>query len=184
MTQRRRRWRRATTAAAGAIVVAALALGACSRSTASDDRSTTGRATTGTTAPAVASVPSTGPAAPTTTPTGAAADTGTPDEAKFCDATTVLITVPDDQTPQQYEAAVAASTATMVASVPDRTLVPLMRQMQQAYALYAKIATAESADDPTGAAQAVADAEAVFPPADQERFAAYVKRQCGVDIGS
>lgn len=165
------------------VVVAAATLvsTACSRGGTNDASGDADRAATSTTVPA----DDRGTAPTTAAPTSdAAVDGGTPDKAKFCDATTVLITVPDDQTPQQYEAAVATGTATMVASVPDRSLVPLMRQMQQAYALFAQVASAEAADDPDGAARKVAEAETLFPPADQKRFADYVKRECDVDIGS
>ena len=165
------------------VAAAALVFTACSRDRARDATGDPDRAATSTTV--ADDGRGTTPAATTPTsdaPAGAAADVGTPDKAKFCDATTVLITVPDDQTPQQYEAAVATGTATMVASVPDRSLVPLMRQMQQAYALYAQIATAEAAADPDGAARKVAEAETLFPPVDQKRLADYVKRECDIDI--
>ena len=166
------------------VAVSGLVLTACSRGGADDASGDTDRAATSTTVPDG----DRGTAPPATAATSDAPDApvdgGTPDKAKFCDATTVLITVPDDQTPQQYEAAVATGTATMVASVPDRSLVPLMRQMQQAYALYAQVASAEAADDPDGAARKVAEAETLFPPTDQKRFADYVKRECDIDIGS
>jgi hypothetical protein len=165
-----------------AVAAAALLLTACNRGTSNGPADVTDRTTTTST---TADDDDTTDGTTTSTP-GEPVDVDapwSPDKAKFCDASTVLITVPDDQTPQQYESAVATATASMVASVPDQSLVPLMRQMRQAYSLFAKVASAEAADDPDGAARAVTEAESVFPPADQERFAQYVERECGVDIG-
>lgn len=166
------------------VLTAALVLGACGGAKRSNTTATTTKrsgGTAATSAPDVTSSPGTsGPATSTTL----AAAPGAPDRGTFCNAAKILDQVPETQTPEEYERSVAESTAVMIATVPDRSLVPLMQQLQKSNALLARIASDEFAGDDAEAAKIAAEAEAAFPPADQERFQEYLRTQCKGAAGS
>lgn len=155
-----------------ATLTAALLLAACGGGddTASDATTTTGgdRSTT------------------TTAATGSGGATaGAPDKAKFCEAANFFTQDPPDQrnpdTLASFGTQVTGATDTMIATAPDRSIVPALEAQKKSFELFVAASTGPQ-DDAAAVQQKFAEADALFPKELQDQVSGYVKSECGIDL--
>lgn len=156
-------------------------------------------------APTSASANATDGEAPATAPVGDDASAAAPQEngsstapastssqarvaSRFCRAADALKqAAPENPTPEQisaYTKSVEAAAGEMIDSAPDKSIVPIVRNLQAAFGLYATIANTDPGADPAAYQQKVEEATRLFPVEDQKKFALYVKRECGIELPS
>ena len=120
---------------------------------------------------------------------------GSPDKSEFCDAAAFFSADfelddsvgGDPGSLDAYGARAVAAVDAMIASVPDRSLVPALEGQRKSIALVAELsAVPVTGGDGDSAAirDKYAEAEAAFPKADQDKVVAYVKSECGIDLDS
>lgn len=94
---------------------------------------------------------------------------------------------PQNPTPEQigaFVASVESAADQMIASVPDRSIVPVVEGLKKAFALYTTLANADPNEDPAQFQAKAEEAERLFPAAQQQQFAEYVKAECDIELSS
>jgi hypothetical protein len=128
-----------------------------------------------------------------TTSGSARATAAAPDTSEFCDAAAFFSadyepdgTVDGDTgSLEAYGNRAVTAVDAMIASVPDRSLVPVLEGQKKSITLIAGLSSQPITGDGGDTAairDAYAEAEAAFPKADQDKVVAYVKSECGFDL--
>ena len=120
------------------------------------------------------------PSGPTSVPATAA--------SPFCTAAAVLQqSPPQNPTPEQIDAyvrAVESAADEMIASAPDRSIIPVVEGLKSAFALYTTLANGDPNEDPAQFQAKAEEAERLFPGDQQRQFAEYVKAECDIELQS
>jgi hypothetical protein len=176
----------------GLLLSASLSLTACGGS----GGATSGAATSGSPATAPDGAAPKGPlpseasgdtSGTTTTPSGRGPGTAAA-TTPFCTAAALLQQgPPPNATPEQeaqFVQSVEAAADEMIATAPDRAIVPVVESLKKAFGLYTALALADPNEDPAAFQARAEEAERLFPADQQRQFAEFVKDQCGIELRS